>query len=724
MTTYHASITPFPRLSYGWALVLGGLLVFCALQGKAQQQDTVYQLDAVTVQGKNEIPAVQSIAPVQSMDAERLEAMPAVQVSDVLKLFSGVVIKDYGGVGGMKTVSVRGFGSQHTAVCYDGIVVSDCQTGQIDLSKFSLQNTGNVELVTGSDNSIFLPARAAASASTITLNTKVPPHLLNRPIQRSELPVNVDFRFTGGSFGLINPSIIIENRILPRAKERYPYIASSFNINYLQSKGDYPFILYYGNQGDSTSVERRSNSDVHIFNVEENLFVDFNAQSQMKVKIYYYQSERGLPGAVIFYKQGNSQRLYDQNAFGQVHFEHRFNRPWAYQLNAKFNFALQRYIDTNYLNEAGYLHNLYIQREYYLSNVVLYQPHKIISLSLANDLIYGNMNANLHEFVTPSRFQSLTVLAAKVTVRHINAHARLLHTGVVNRVKIGEASGNLSRFSPSAGISYQPLLNEELHLRLFYQNIFRLPTFNDLYYTEVGNRNLRPEDTHQLDAGVTYSKSFHWGLLEATTSADGDYRHTFSLFFTADGYYNRVKDKIVAIPSKNLFVWTMLNFGKVEMAGMDVNAHFCYEYGDSKWFKGVSLSGSHSLQYAVDRTDPTGKTYGHQIPYTPLHSGSVAASVQMQYVEVGYTLVAAGKRYTLQQNVPTNELQPYTDHSLSLTARWPMEVNRCVGRVGRRYIIELGLKAELLNLADRHYEIIRNYPMQGRSFRLTGWVKF
>ena len=295
---------------------------------------------------------------------------------------------------------------------------------------------------------------------------------------------------------------------------------------------------------------------------------------------------------------------------------------------------------------------------------------------------------------------------------------------LVNRVKIGEASGNLSRFSPSAGISYQPLLNEELHLRLFYQNIFRLPTFNDLYYTEVGNRNLRPEDTHQLDAGVTYSKSFHWGLLEATSSAEGDYRHTFSLFFTADGYYNRVKDKIVAIPSKNLFVWTMLNFGKVEMAGMDVNAHFSYEYGDSKWFKEVSLSGSYSLQYAVDRTDPTGKTYGHQIPYTPLHSGSVAASVQMQYVEVGYTLVSAGKRYTLQQNVPTNELQPYTDHSLSLTARWPMEVNRCVGRVGRRYIIELGLKAELLNLADRHYEIIRNYPMQGRSFRLTGWVKF
>ena len=304
------------RLAATW---LCALLLLCDTMVRAQQQDTVYRLDPVQVTGQNDVPAVQSIAPVQNMDAKRLESMPAVQVSDVLKLFSGVVIKDYGGVGGMKTVSVRGFGSQHTAVSYDGIVVSDCQTGQIDLSKFSLQNTGNVELVTGSDNSIFVPARAAASASTISLNTKKPQHPLSHPQERSELPVNVDFRFTGGSFGLINPSIIIENRILPHRKEYHPYIASSLNINYLQSKGNYPFTLYYGHQGDSTSRERRENSDVHIFNVEENLFVDFNAQSQMKVKLYYYQSERGLPGAVIFYKQGNSQRLYDQNAFGQVH---------------------------------------------------------------------------------------------------------------------------------------------------------------------------------------------------------------------------------------------------------------------------------------------------------------------------------------------------------------------------------------------------------------------
>ena len=33
-----------------------------------------------------------------------------------------------------------------------------------------------------------------------------------------------------------------------------------------------------------------------------------------------------------------------------------------------------------------------------------------------------------------------------------------------------------------------------------------MPTFNDLYYTEIGNKNLKPEYTEQYDAGVVYGR--------------------------------------------------------------------------------------------------------------------------------------------------------------------------------------------------------------------------
>lgn len=659
------------------------LLVFSLFfaENFAQIDTSVQFLEGISVEGKAERSAISTTVPVQTLTQADIQTMPAVLLSDVLKLFSGIVIKDYGGVGGMKTVSMRGFGSQHTAISYDGLPVTDCQTGQIDLSKFSLENVEQISVNSGTDD-IFLPARLFAAANLIQIRTLRP--------KFDKRPFHIDFRFLGGSFGLWSPSVLLENRIVKRRNNGFS-LSSSLNINYLQSDGRYPFTIYYGGDNDSTSLEKRSNSDVRSMNIEGNLFFTFDYTTQMDVKLYYYQAERGLPGAVIFYNTHSRQRLYDQNAFGQVHFLKHFLKNVDYQLNAKFNYAYERYFDPDYLNAAGFVDNRYFQREYYLTNGVSYRPHKIVNLTLVNDLIFGNLTANLPNFILPSRLQVLTVLSAAVDTRFVQAKAALLHTGVANWAKKGAAADNVSRFSPSAGISIRPILSQDFHIRAFYKNIFRLPTFNDLYYNDFGNRDLRPENTHQFDLGLTYARSF--------------LHKKMGISITVDGYYNRVKDKIVAIPSRNLFTWMMLNFGTVKIAGMDANLVFDYEI--IKQLK-IDIVGSYSLQQAVDVTDPKSNTYRHQIPYTPLHSGSASLTLSTPWVDVSYTVVAAGKRYALQQNVPANELKPYSDHSLALAKDFDVK-----GKV------VLGYKLELLNLANRHYEIVRNYPMQGRSVRGT-----
>ncbi|MBR1991448.1 MAG: TonB-dependent receptor [Bacteroidales bacterium] len=659
------------------------LLVFSLFfaENFAQIDTSVQFLEGISVEGKAERSAISTTVPVQTITQADIQTMPAVLLSDVLKLFSGIVIKDYGGVGGMKTVSMRGFGSQHTAISYDGLPVTDCQTGQIDLSKFSLENVEQISVNSGTDD-IFLPARLFAAANLIQIRTLRP--------KFDKRPFHIDFRFLGGSFGLWSPSVLLENRIVKRRNNGFS-LSSSLNINYLQSDGRYPFTIYYGGDNDSTSLEKRSNSDVRSMNIEGNLFFTFDYTTQMDVKFYYYQAERGLPGAVIFYNTHSRQRLYDQNAFGQVHFLKHFLKNVDYQLNAKFNYAYERYFDPDYLNAAGFVDNRYFQREYYLSNGVSYRPHKIVNLTLVNDLIFGNLTANLPNFILPSRLQVLTVLSAAVDTRFVQAKAALLHTGVANWAKKGAAADNVSRFSPSAGISIRPMLSQDFHIRAFYKNIFRLPTFNDLYYNDFGNRDLRPENTHQFDLGLTYARSF--------------LHKKIGISITVDGYYNRVKDKIVAIPSRNLFTWMMLNFGAVKIAGMDANLVFDYEI--IKQLK-INIVGSYSLQQAVDVTDPKSNTYRHQIPYTPLHSGSASLTLSTPWVDVSYTVVAAGKRYALQQNVPANELKPYSDHSLALAKDFDVK-----GKV------VLGYKLELLNLANRHYEIVRSYPMQGRSVRGT-----
>jgi outer membrane cobalamin receptor len=76
----------------------------------------------------------------QTLKGAQLERLNALNVADALRYFSGVQLKDYGGVGGIKTINVRSMGSQHTAVYYNGVQLGNAQNGQVDLGRFSLDN--------------------------------------------------------------------------------------------------------------------------------------------------------------------------------------------------------------------------------------------------------------------------------------------------------------------------------------------------------------------------------------------------------------------------------------------------------------------------------------------------------------------------------------------------------------------------------------------------------
>lgn len=76
-------------------------------------------------------------------------------VADAIRYFSGVQIKDYGGIGGLKTVNIRSMGTNHVGVFYDGIQLGNAQNGTIDLGRFSLDNMEAITLYNGQKSSIF-----------------------------------------------------------------------------------------------------------------------------------------------------------------------------------------------------------------------------------------------------------------------------------------------------------------------------------------------------------------------------------------------------------------------------------------------------------------------------------------------------------------------------------------------------------------------------------------
>lgn len=667
-------------LSYCVISVL--ILLPLSLLAQTAQVDTarIYDIPEIIVSEPFQTREVRAAAPTQILTKEQLTGLNVLQLSDAVKHFAGVTIKDYGGIGGLKTVSLRSLGAEHTAIGYDGITLTDAQTGQIDIGRFSLDNVDRLTLSNGQSDNIFQPARFFASAGILNIQTLTPRFANGKS-------TNVNASFKTGSWGLINPSVLIEQKLGNKW-------ALSMNSEWMSADGQYPYTMHYGNANDSTSREKRKNTEVQTFRAEAGLFGNLSDTEQLRFKAYYYQSSRGLPGATTLYYDYSSQHLWDKNAFSQIQYKKEFNHQWAFQTSAKWNWNYQRYLDPDYKGMEGKTDNSYYQQEYYLSAAVLYRVLTNLSLSISTDGSINTLNANTNSFADPTRYSWLTAISGKYANEWLTTSASMLATVINEETKRGAAAGNHRKLTPYITASVKPFSSEELRFRFFYKDIFRLPNFNDLYYSEVGNIDLLPENTRQFNAGITYAKEIN------------DFVPYLSA--TVDAYYNRVTNKIMAIPTKNIFVWSMVNLGEVDIKGIDIAGTLSLQPHDEIQ---IHLSANHTYQRALDVTDQGGKTYKHQIAYTPRVSGSGQATIETPWVNVSYSFLYSGKRYALGQNSTENKLDGYSDHSVSLSKS--LKIRK----------VDASITLEALNILDKNYEIVRYFPMPGRSVRTTIKIK-
>ena len=669
---YHAHLV--------WVCMLG---IFCLLPSavRAQEQkDSIgtqeHQLDAVTVTARRMPAKISSATSVQVFRKEDLKNMGLQNMGDAVKRFAGTNVRDYGGIGGIKTVSVRNLGAAHTAVSYDGVAISNTQAGQIDIGRFSLDNVSSLSLAIGHEDQMLQSARLFASAGVLNIETEKP-HFDDGRNSFTQIQMR------GGSFGYLTPSLRHWQKLGERTR-------LSVDANYQRAHGEYPFEL---KNGQLTTREKRINSDIEVLQGEANLFHTFHDEGELNVKAYYYHSERGLPGAVILYNNASDERLCDENFFVQARYKKVFGPKWTLQAQGKYNYSWNRYEDTGAQYAGGKQTDTNRQQEYYLSASVLYQPVEGWSLSLSQDGFINRLHTNVTNSPEPIRYSSLTALNARYQRGGLKLSGTLVGTYITEQVKAGNTPEDRKRLSPTLSASWQPWEDELFFVRAMYKHTFRVPTFNDLYYLRVGNTNLKPEKATEYTLGVTWSGT--------------PFRFTDFVSLTVDGYFNHVDDKIIAFPST--YVWKMQNYGTVHITGIDVTLATAIPLSQKT---SMNLSGNYSWQQALDITNQEAKNYRHQLPYTPEHNGNVSATLEMPWVNVGYTVTMVGKRYYLAQNIKANEIEGYNEHTATLWREFKFK--KC----------GLRLQAEVINLTDTQYDVIKYYPMPGRSWRLTGTFNF
>lgn len=628
-------------------------------------------LRTAEVTAQRRVAGLATAVTVQRIDSADIMRRGITSTADALRRMAGVNLRDYGGAGGLKTVSVRGLGAGHTAVSYDGLAVTDTRQGQIDMGQFCIDNLADIELQTLDNAQLLVPVRNMASA-VVNMHT---PWSLN-PDHRWHATATLQ----QASFNTWSPALTLN-------KAWRSGTAMNVSSNYFFADNNYPFTL---KNGLTTSHLTRNNSRMQRVTTETNVRQTLSHGGMVTAKAYFYHNYRHLPGMVHYYVNNGTERLLEQTAFGQARWQQQWQRLSVFAA-AKYNWQTSQYTDIGGQYPGGALHQNYWQREAYATAGAALHLTAWLQAAYTTDYSHASQNNNLPTDHAVSRDTWLQALALQLHTARWQLMARGILHCYWNHMRHGTAAANAQRLTPSLTASYlavrAPLW---LYLRAGYKESFRMPTFTENYYYHLGSATLKPELTRQFSAGLTMQAApcrRWWPLLA----------------LTADGYYNRVADRIVSVPY-NLFVWRTVNMGDVRTAGLDVTLQSTWQPVPRHT---LLLAANYTLQHSTDHTSDKLSTWHKQLAYTPVHSGAASLTWQSPWVAVVGSVSYASLRWCNNEHIANTNLPAYAECGFALYRTLQLRHS------------QLTLRADLVNAFDKRYEVIGRYPMPGRSYRLS-----
>ena len=406
---------------------------------------------------------------VSRTDTVRIQSL--LDVGGTLLYVPGLYVGDYGSASGLKTASLRGLGSAHTAIYLDGVRVGNVQSGQADLGMLDLASLSNVVI--------------DYAQNSLSFNTA-------RPVFRNR-PVAGTAKIAGGSFGTWQPYA----NVAVKLGERW---SLSAHAGGLVTNGKFPL----------SDGSFRSNNDMKQLQTGIDLFGNLQG-GDFHAKIYYNGSDRGTPGSLDW---PSTDRQTDRNFGAQAVLKKSFSPLYTLNLSAK-----GAYDRLFYKSEWG--DTDYKQTEFQLNSAHKFHLTSWWEVSLAADVAFDKLNSTLYQ---QQRWGTVLALATAFRWERFKADIALEYDGTFDK---GVAP--LHSLSPSADIRFT--IVEGLDLVAFGRRAFRAPTFNELFYPGYGNSALKPEDAWMADLGVDFNRTLKNWQLEFRV--DGYFNHLTNKIISA-----------------------------------------------------------------------------------------------------------------------------------------------------------------------------------------------
>jgi iron complex outermembrane receptor protein len=635
------------------------------LHPDSSAEASAYALGEIVVTAtRNQTSAVVAPSSVSVLTRAHIAAMPGNLLSSALSIQAGLFVRSYGGGSALQTISLRGMGPEHTLVLVDGQRHNSLQNGQSDFGLFSNSNVERVEIVRGGYSALY---GADAVGGVINIVTRKPSEwftgYIHSTLGANNLSAN-EIGISGTSLGGLG------YRILARREH---------------SRGNYEFEF---SDGQSSTLLRRNGEDFSSWRAETQLEYAFASDVHSALAVSYADINRGVGGPVTDAQAVGTARMSELAVRTQSSVEWSVASTLSLQCRSQFAYSFQTYKDAHLLIDGKPLDSRYLNRAWSVTPELRLNISPGFSGSAGLEIMRGWIESN--EVLDKIRWQR----SAFISTQHIVPLETVMpfDIAVYPSIRYDSFSDVRADISPRIGVNMGLVREPELRVRSSYGKNFRAPTFNDLYWREGGNPNLKPERSLSFDAGIIAALRF-FGLL-----------HLEANYFSIE-----TRDRIVWTPGSS-GLWSPKNIAAVESNGAEAEARWLGYDGTLAF----TLNSTWMTTTKQNEDYPNDPTKGKQLVYVPRQTVNATLALQLEGINFFLQHSWTSFRYTTEVNDRFLPQHRTTSAAATYALLMPIGSNR-ESRVS--------LKLEVTNLFNESYQVIALYPMPLREWRGTVGVE-
>ena len=263
-------------------------------------------------------------------------------------------------------------------------------------------------------------------------------------------------------------------------------------------------------------------------------------------------------------------------------------------------------------------------------------------------------------------------------------------------------------FSPivfGGGLVFKPFKNN-FRFKGNLSSNYRVPTLNDLYWTQAGNLGLLPEKGWSGEVGVEQKRTLSYSAhSDRERGLIGTFKSEISLGLT--GFINQTDNWIQWIPTET-GIWSPKNVKQIENKGIE--AHLAYFFKanltrvQAKLF--YTYTHSRNKEFSIQNAETVNK-----IPiYIPAHKANGLLSCSWNKLTVFYSQIYNGRVFIDESN------------STYLPHYFPANIGLSYSNKFRKLNYRLGGRVN--NLYNEPYQVVANRPIPGRNYSLNLTLSF